>query len=63
MIYVCSYAKFFKNFFILAILSFSERLYRINENDGVVKPTLTLSNPISTDFTLQVLNVDLTTGE
>ena len=35
-------------------------MYSINENIGIVQPILILSAPLSTDFTLQVINTDST---
>ena len=41
-------------------ISFNESVYCINEPDGPVQPILVLSNSLSSDITVQVLNIDLT---
>ena len=39
-------------------------MYYVNENDGPAQPVLVLSNPSSTDITVQVRSNDITaTGE
>ena len=39
-------------------------MYSIQENDGPAQPILVLSNPSSTDITVQVFNIDnLAIGE
>ena len=35
-------------------MSFNESAYTINENEGPVQPVIVLSNPSSTDVTVQV---------
>ena len=43
---------------------FSQTTYSVSEDGGPVQPTLVLSNPSSTDITVQVTNTDgLATGE
>ena len=43
---------------------FSETTYSVNENDGSAQIGLVISNPPSTDITVQVANTDGTaTGE
>ena len=43
---------------------FSQSTYSVNENAGPARPTLVLSNPSSTDITVQVTNTDgSATGE
>ena len=37
-----------------ATVSFNQSMYTINENEGPVQPVLVLSNPSSTDVTVQV---------
>jgi len=37
---------------------FSQSTFIINENAGPAQPVLVLSNPSSTDITVQVLNID-----
>ena len=41
-------------------MKFSQSTYRVNESRGVVQPVLVLSNPSSTDITIEVLNIDIT---
>ena len=49
---------------IVAIVHFSQSTYSVNEDDGVVQPVLVLSNPSSTDITVQVRdNSNTATGE
>lgn len=38
----------------VAILSFSQSIYSVNENDGAVQPVLVLSAPLSDDITVDV---------
>ena len=43
---------------------FARRTCRVDENDGPAQPVLVLSNPSSTDITVEVTNTDGTaTGE
>jgi len=43
---------------------FNQSTYSVNENEGPAQPTLILSNPSSTTFTVQVANTDgSATGE
>ena len=45
-------------------MSFEQSLYSVDENNGPAQPVLILSNPSSTDITVQVLNSDgSATGE
>ena len=37
-------------------MTFSESIYNISENDGHIQPALILSNPLSTNFTVQVFS-------
>ena len=39
---------------VVATISFSQSMYSVNENEGSVQLVLVLSNPSSTDFTVQV---------
>ena len=45
---------------IAVTVSFSQSTYSVNEDDGVVQPVLVLSNPTSTDITVQVRSNDNT---
>ena len=51
--------------FLLAItVSFEQSMYSVNENAESAQPVLVLSNPSSTDITVQVTNTDgSATGE
>ena len=42
------------------MLNFSQSLYIVNEEDGVVQPELILSNPSSTDFTVSIVTNNIT---
>ena len=49
---------------IYNIVEFDHAIYYVDEDDGPAQPTLILSNPSSTDITVQVFNTDGTaTGE
>ena len=51
----------FTYFLMLAItVNFIFELYSVNEDDGVVRPRLRLSNPSSFTETVQVINNDVT---
>ena len=39
---------------LVATISFSQSMYSVNENEGPVQPVLVLSDPSSTDVTVQV---------
>ena len=73
-IYLCYYQGFI--FLLLLILciatefatslnvNFNQSTYSVNENDRILQPVLILSNPSSTDITVQVRSTDKTaTGE
>ena len=40
------------------VVSFNQSIYIVDEDDGPAQPVLVLSNPSSTDITVQVLNED-----
>ena len=42
--------------FLATSLTFSKSTYNISENDGHIQPVLILSNPLSTNFTVQVFS-------
>ena len=48
---------------IAAIVNFSQLMYSVNEDDVLIQPMLILSNPSSRDFTIDVLNTDISTSE
>ena len=37
-----------------ATVSFNQSVYSVNENEGPVEPVIVLSNPSSTDVTVQI---------
>jgi len=46
------------------LLKFDQSTYSADEDDGLVQATLVLSNPSSTDITVQVIDTaDTATGE
>ena len=45
-------------FCVDATVSFNQSSYSINENNGPVQIVVVLSNPSSSDITIQVLNTD-----
>jgi len=49
---------------IVATVMFNQSIYSVNENEGLTQPTLVLSKPSTTVFTVQVTNTDgSATGE
>ena len=49
---------------VVPMISFDQSTYTVNEDDGPAQPVLVLSNPSSTDITVQVRSNDITaTGE
>ena len=48
------------SFYIAPTVSFSHSIYRFNEGDGPAQPVLVLSNPSSTDITVQVSDTGVT---
>ena len=50
--------------YVATTVSFNQSTYSVNEDDGPAQPVLVLSNPSSTDITVQVRSNDITaTGE
>jgi len=45
--------------FVATTVSFSKSNYDVNENDGVVKLTVVLSNPLSIDITISIITIDI----
>ena len=41
---------------IAIVIVFNETMYSVHENSGHVQPVLVLSNPTSTDITVQVMD-------
>jgi len=51
-------------YFVAIRIRFIQSTYSVNENDGQAQPVLILSNPSSTNITVQVRSNDITaTGE
>jgi len=51
-------------FLTASTISFNQSTYSVDEDDGAAQPVLVLSNPSSTDITVQVRSKDKTaTGE
>jgi len=50
------------NFIMLLVttMRFTQSAYSVDENNGPVQPVLVLSNPSSTDITVQVFNINIT---
>ena len=50
--------------FLVTSVNFSQSAYTVNEKDGMIQFTLLLSNPSSTDITVEVSSIDESaTGE
>lgn len=48
---------------LVTLVRFNQSLYRINEDGGLIRPTLVLSNPSASDITVEVFGIDVTAGE
>jgi len=58
------YTVYYASSVIDSAVTFSQSTYRVDEDDGPAQPILVLSNPLSTDITVQVSSNDITaTGE
>ena len=44
---------------LVATLSFDQLSYNVSESDGQVEVVLTLSNPSSTDITVEIANMNI----
>ena len=42
------------------LVKFNQSSYSVNESDGQMQPVLLLSDPLSTNITVQVINLDIT---
>ena len=68
-LYVCMYVYNYTYTFALicnpgSVVSFSQSTYSVNENAELVQPALVLSNPSSSEITVQVNDIGITaTGE
>ena len=50
--------------YLVITVNFNQSTYSVDEDDGPAQPVLVLSNPSSTDITVQVRSIDITaTGE
>ena len=49
-------------FVSLVLVMFSQATYSVNENAGPAQPVLVISNPPSTDITVQVTSTNGTAG-
>ena len=45
--------------FIATVVSFSQTFYSVSEDTGAVQPVLVLSNPSSTDITVEVMDANI----
>ena len=64
MISVFMRILFCSNYFVDITMSFNQSTYSVDEEDGPAQPVLVLSNPSSTDITVQVRSNNITaTGE
>ena len=53
--YIAPISDFYIQLIYIAIkVTFNQSTYSVNENDGPAQPVLVLSNPSSTDITVQV---------
>ena len=43
---------------LVAIITFSQSAYSVDENSGTAQVTVVLSNPLSSDLTVEVINND-----
>ena len=50
-----NYLLTFIIFLLVISVSFNELMYSVNENSGTLQPMLILSQPSSTDITIQVI--------
>ena len=44
----------YNNFSVVATVDFEQSTYKANELDGSVQPVIVISNPLSSDVTIQV---------
>ena len=50
--------------FVVIVITINQSTYSVDESNGLVRPVLVLSNPSSTDITVQVKdNGNTATGE
>lgn len=57
------YYEFLYMIYIDTTIIFEQEEYRVNENDGMAQFVLVLSNPVSTNVSVQVITTDLSTGK
>ena len=62
MVLICAIIVLKKIYCLLPVITvnFSEMAYSVNEDDGPAQPVLVLSNPSSTDITVQVRDTENT---
>ena len=53
-----TYSLYVLPILLVTSVKFSQSAYSVGENSGMVQITLVLSNPSSTDITIQVTNTD-----
>ena len=53
-----TYIRTYVYYFLVTTINFEKPAYSIDEYDGAIHPVLILSNPVSKDVTVKVLNTD-----
>ena len=51
------YSDVMSTFFVAITVTFNQSMYSFTEDDGPAQPVLVLSNPSSTDITVQVTDI------
>ena len=59
-VHTLQYSLLHQLIYIVITVSFNQSTYSVNENDGPAQPVLVLSNPSSTEITVQVRSNDIT---
>ena len=49
------------SYLLVATVSFDQLSYKVSEKDGEVQVMLVLSNPSSTDITIEIVNMNINT--
>ena len=57
MHFLCSLCNY-KWYFIAITVMFSQSMYSVDEDDGPARPVLVLSNPSSTDITVEATDTE-----
>ena len=47
------------SYLLVATISFDQLSYKVSETDGEVQGVLVLSNPSSTDITIEIVNMNI----